>query len=155
MLEVKTPEALRTPLDVFRAPKRHEGAVSTGQADAGYRAFEVLYLACVGTPIVAGVGMVLNALANWPRYLTPSVAHILGARVSAFVVAAGLASIALGLFTAAFPKYGGAAVAAWLWLGILNLALAPAHPGIGLCLLAMSAGSIALAFLAQDYGRRG
>jgi len=153
-VDIPVEKALRTPVDVFRAPRRHEGAISNGPPDPPYRAFELLYLAYVVVPAIAGASKWVHALANWSRHLAPAVSHAVGTHSTLFLDAIGVAEVALAAFVLIQPRLGGYAVAAWLALGVLNFALTPGHFGLALCLAALALGAIAMSLLAKDYGRR-
>jgi hypothetical protein len=45
-----------------------------------YQAFQILHLAFVVAPAVAGIDKFLHILTNWDAYLAPLVPHTLGSR---------------------------------------------------------------------------
>lgn len=151
-MEVKTPaDLLRTPVDMFRRPKRHEGVVAPGRPDASYRAFELLYVCFIVTPFITGLGKLAGAIANWADFVHPSLAgpdQVLG-----FVKGLGVLELALALVVALHPRIGGFAVAAWLGAGIINLLAIPGHYGIALACFALGLCAIGMSFLAKDYQR--
>lgn len=146
--------AFRTPVDVFRIPKRHEGSVAAGPADGSYRAFELLYLVNVAVPVICGFAKWFQAMVTWPKYLAPGLAAAVAPHAMAFLNVIGLCEIVVGAVTLARPRWGGWAAAVWLWLGALNFIMSPGHGGLVLCLLALSAGAVCLSLLAKDYERR-
>lgn len=146
-------DVLRTPVDVFSTPKRHEGVVAEGRPDPSYRAFELLYAAMAATPFIAGLGKIAGAMVLWEGYVHPSLVRGLGENLTPFIRTLGVAEVALALGVALMPRWGGYAVAAWLGLGIANFLLTPGHFGIALACAALAAAAVALSWLAKDFGR--
>ena len=72
---------------------------------------------------------------------------------STFMLAVGVIEVIAGLLVAVAPRIGGWVVAAWLAGIILNLLLIPAYFDIALRDFGLALGAVALARLADDYGR--
>lgn len=143
---------MTTPAEIFRTTRRHEGKIAVGRADKSYRAFELLYASYILLPVVAGLGKMMGLFANWENYLAPIFG--LGAVAPTFIKGLGVFEIALGIFVAAVPRWGGRAAAAWLFLGAINLLLIPGNYGVALCLVTLSVGAMAMAFLAEEFVHR-
>jgi len=76
-------------------------------------------------PLVAGLDKFLNLLTDWPRYIAPSVAHMLPMSPQAFMYVVGVIEIVAGLLVLLTPwtKQFAYVVAAWLACIALNLIL--------------------------------
>lgn len=140
---------MTSPAQIFRTPRRHEGRIAAGGADKSYRAFELLYASFALLPVIAGLGKLMQLFANWESYLAPVFG--LGAAAPTFIKGLGVFEIALGVFVAVAPRWGGRAAAAWFCLGALNLLLIPGNFGVVLCLLTLAVGAWAMSFLAEEF----
>jgi hypothetical protein len=119
----------------------------------GHQAFQVLHLAFVVAPVVAGLDKFVMLLADWSRYLSPTFATLspLSAQGTMYVV--GAIEIAAGLVVALKPRIGAWIVAGWLAAIIFNLVLLGGYWDIALRDLGLMLGAIALARLAVDHER--
>src|SRR5687767_10878175 len=117
------------------------------------QAYQILHLAYTVAPIVAGADKFFHWLVNWDQYLAPTIARVLPVPGSTFMLAVGVIEVIAGLLVAVAPRIGGWVVAAWLAGIILNLLLIPAYFDIALRDFGLALGAVALARLADDYGR--
>ena len=79
-------------------------------------------------PIVAGIDKFTNLLVQWQVYLSPLAVKLLPISPGAFMRAAGVVEIAVGLaILAGFTRIGGYVAAAWLAGIVLNLVASGAH----------------------------
>jgi hypothetical protein len=115
------------------------------------QAYQILHLAFVVLPIIAGLDKFANLLTQWDRYLAPQATRILGEGTRPFMQAVGIVEIAAGLIVAIKPRIGAYIVTAWLWLIVINLALHGGFWDIAARDLFLSLGSLALARLAVVY----
>lgn len=137
------PQRVERP-EVAAAP----AAPSTATALPGRAAFQILRMAFVALPVLAGIDKVFAVLAPWHAYLAPDVPDLLGVSPRSVMLAVGVLEILLGLVVAIRPGLGGWLVAAWLWAIAVNLLAGPGHYDIVLRDLALSLGAVALARLA-------
>jgi len=116
-----------------------------------YQAYQILHVAFVLAPIVAGVDKFTHLLVNWDMYLSPVVARMLPVAPHTFMLAVGVVEIIAGLLVAVMPAVGGYIVALWLWGIIANLLLVPGYYDIALRDFGLSLGAIALARLSTEF----
>src|SRR3954454_3393237 len=90
-------------------------------SDPTYQAYEILHLAFVVAPIVAGLDKFFHLLVNWDQYLPPFVNAMVGGHGHELMLAAGAVEIVAGLGVAFKPKIFAYVVAAWLLLIVVNL----------------------------------
>lgn len=140
-----------TPINVVRAPRRHEGRISVGLPDPSYRAFELLYFSYIAAAGCAGLGKVFGLLASWAHFVPRAALDFAGSGVANYVRAAGLCELALAGLIAIRPRLGGWLAAGWLTLGILDLLAIPGHYALAGCLATMAVGAVALAYLAEEF----
>ena len=117
----------------------------------GWAAFQILRVAFVALPLLAGIDKFFAVLGPWREYLAPDVPDLLGVAPRSVMHAAGVLEIVLGLVVALRPRLGGWLVAAWLWVIVLNLLAGPGHYDIALRDIALSLGAVALARLAAQF----
>jgi hypothetical protein len=119
-----------------------------------YQAFQILHLAFVVAPILAGADKFFHVLVNWDQYLAPAIARMLPVPGHTFMLAAGVVEIAAGLLVAFMPAIGGLVVGVWLCGIIVNLLMIPAYFDIALRDLGLALGAFALARLAAEFDVR-
>lgn len=129
------------------------GAVPAGTSRQVSQAYSLLYLGFITAPLVAGVDKFFHYLVDWNIYVSPTLAGLVGGRVTALMNAVGLVEIAAGLLVAIKPRIGGLVVAFWLWGIIANLVLVPGYYDIALRDFGLSLGALALSRLAAEFGR--
>lgn len=123
-------------------------APGTATALPGRAAFQILRVAFVALPVLAGIDKFFAVLGPWRDYLAPDVPDLLGVSPRSVMHAVGMLEIVLGLVVALRPGLGGWLVATWLWAIVVNLLAGPGHYDIALRDLALSLGAVALARLA-------
>jgi hypothetical protein len=121
-------------------------------ADPARQAYQVLHFGFTVAPILFGLDKFLNLLVNWDKYLAPWIVRIVG-NGHAFMLAVGVIEIVAGLVVAFKPRWGGYLVALWLLGIILNLLSYPGFYDIALRDFGLLLAAVALARLAEQYGR--
>lgn len=98
-------------------------------------------------PIVAGADKFLHLLADWDKYLAPSLANLLPLSPQSFMYVVGNIEIAAGILVLVKPKIGSLVVALWL-LGIaLNLLMTGQYFDIAVRDTVMAIGAFCLFLL--------
>jgi len=120
-----------------------------------YQAYQILHLAFVVAPVVAGADKFLNFLVNWDQYVSPLVTRTLPMSAHTFMLGVGVIEIVAGLLVAFMPAIGGLVVAAWLCGIILNLLSIPGYYDVALRDLGLALGAVALSRLATEFDNRG
>ena len=120
-------------------------------SSASYQAYQILHVAFVVAPIIAGADKFFHALVNWDQYLSPIVPRLLHVAPHTFMLAVGAIEVIAGLLVAFSPAIGAAIVGLWLCGIIVNLLTIPAYFDIALRDLGLAMAAFALARLAQDY----
>jgi uncharacterized membrane protein YphA (DoxX/SURF4 family) len=111
--------------------------------------YRPLWLTYGLVPLLAGLDKFFNLLADWPKYLSPVVAHLLPVSAPAFMHVVGIIEIAAGLLVLTrWTRIGAWIVAAWLVLIAVNLVTLDLFD-IAVRDLAMAVGSYTLARLAE------
>jgi len=87
-------------------------AVGVRTQSPSYQAYQILHLAFVVAPVIAGADKFFHFLVNWDQYLSPLVTRILPVSGHTFMLGVGLIEIAAGLLVAFMPAFGGMVVAA-------------------------------------------
>src|SRR3954452_9233576 len=85
------------------------------KTSAAYQAYQILHLAFVVAPVVAGIDKFFHFLANWDAYLAPIVPRMLGIPAHTFMLGVGIVEMAAGVVVAFAPRIGGWVVGAWLF----------------------------------------
>jgi hypothetical protein len=118
-----------------------------------HQAYQILHVAFVVAPVVAGLDKFVMLLNDWSRYLSPTFAALspLSAHSTMYVV--GGIEIAAGLIVALKPRVGAWIVAGWLAAIIVNLVLLGAYWDVALRDLGLMLGAVALARLAVTHER--
>src|SRR4051812_35061627 len=116
-----------------------------------YQAYQILHLAFVVAPVVAGIDKFFHFLANWDVYLAPMVTNTLGLPAHTFMLGVGLIEVLAGVVVAFAPRIGGWVVGAWLCGIVLNLLLLGSYFDIALRDFGLALGAFALARLSVDY----
>jgi hypothetical protein len=116
-----------------------------------YQAYQILHVAFVVAPIVAGVDKFFHLLVNWDQYLPPVVNAMVGGHGHELMLAVGVVEIAAGLGVAFKPKIFAYVVAAWLLLIIGNLLLIPGYFDVALRDLGLALAALAFARLSHGF----
>jgi uncharacterized membrane protein YphA (DoxX/SURF4 family) len=121
--------------------------VSTPSAQA----YQILHLAYVVAPVIAGADKFFYWLVNWDQYLSPTIASLLPVSAQTFMMLVGVIEIAAGLLVAFAPRIGAYVVAMWLAGIILNLLIIPGYYDIALRDFGLALGALALGRLAEEH----
>jgi uncharacterized membrane protein YphA (DoxX/SURF4 family) len=99
-------------------------------------------------PFLAGLDKFFNLLTFWPKYVAPSIAHVLPMTPQSFMYVVGIIEIVAGLAVLLTPwtKTFAYVVAAWLAAIALNLIIGGVYD-IAVRDLALAVGAISLARL--------
>jgi hypothetical protein len=122
--------------------ERHEPA---------YQAYQLLHVAFVAAPVIAGLDKFAQLLTNWDQYLAPQMQSILGANTHTFMLVVGVVEVIAGLIVALKPKIGAYIVGAWLAAIIVNLLLTGKYYDIALRDFGLFLGAIALGRLSMTF----
>jgi len=120
-------------------------------SDVAYQAYQILHVAFIVAPILAGVDKFLHLLVDWDQYLAPTVAAFFPVSPHTFMLGVGLVEVIAGLVVAFKPRVGAYIVALWLWGIIGNLLLLPGYFDIALRDFGLSLGALALARLSVRF----
>lgn len=129
---------------------QRDDTVASGRSPA-YQAYQVLHVAFVVAPVIAGLDKFADLLTNWDKYLAPAVGDILPFRAHAFMMLVGIVEIAAGLVVAIKPRIGAYVVAAWLAAIILDLLMLGGYLDVALRDLGLCLGAVALARLSIEF----
>ena len=83
-------------------------SVAVRAQSPAYQAYQILHLAFVVAPVIAGADKFFHVLVNWDQYLAPAVARMLPVPAHTFMLAVGAIEIVAGLLVAFMPRW-----AAW------------------------------------------
>src|SRR5262245_6513203 len=119
-----------------------------------YQAYQLLYVAFIVAPLVAGADKFFHFLVNWDQYLSPIVTRTLPISAHTFMLGVGVVEIVAALLVALMPAVGGLVVAAWLCGIILNLLSIPGYFDVALRDLGLALGAVALSRLATEFDSR-
>jgi hypothetical protein len=120
-----------------------------------YQAYQILQMAFVVAPVIAGADKFFHFLVNWDQYLSPLIERMLPLSGHTFMLGVGLVEILAGLLVAFMPAMGGLVVGAWLCGIILNLLSIPGYYDVALRDLGLALGAFALSRLATEFDTRG
>jgi uncharacterized membrane protein YphA (DoxX/SURF4 family) len=116
-----------------------------------WQAYQILRIAFVVAPVVAGLDKFFHLLVNWDMYLAPVIANLSPIGGHGLMLLVGVIEIIAGIIVAVKPQIGAYIVALWLWGIIINLLLIPNFFDIALRDFGLSLGAIALARLSKEY----
>lgn len=122
-------------------------------ASPSYQAYQILRLAFVVAPIVAGLDKFFHLLVNWDQYLPPVVNNVLGGHGHQFMMVVGVIEIVAGIGVAFKPKIFAYVVTAWLLVIVVNLLMIPGYYDVALRDFGLALGALALARLSQEFDR--
>lgn len=120
-----------------------------------YQAYQILHLAFVAAPVIAGLDKFTKLLVNWDQYLAPAAQGILGGASHSFMYVVGVVEIVAGFIVALRPKVGAYVVAAWLLGIIVDLLLCGKYFDVALRDFGLLLCALALGRLSQVYGNDG
>src|SRR2546430_15848280 len=78
-----------------------------------YQAYQVLHLAFVVAPVIAGADKFFHFLVNWDQYLSPLVTRMLPMSGHTFMLGVGLIEIVAGVFGGLMSAVGRAGGGGW------------------------------------------
>ena len=116
-----------------------------------YQAYQLLHVAFIVAPILAGVDKFLDLMTNWDMYLAPWIAHLSPISPHMLMELIGIVEIVAGLIVAFRPRIGAYIVTVWLWLIIINLLSLPGYFDIVLRDFGLSLGALALGRLSTEF----
>jgi hypothetical protein len=119
-----------------------------------YQAYQILHIAFVIAPLIAGADKFFHVLVNWDQYLSPLITRLLPVSAHTFMLGVGLIEIVAALLVAVLPALGGLVVGAWLCGIILNLLSIPGYYDVALRDLGLALGAFALSRLATEFDPR-
>src|ERR1044071_4762040 len=105
---------------------------SFGVSRRDYQAYQILHLAFIVAPIVAGLDKFFHYLVNWDQYLPPVVNRLVAGHGHELMLGAGVIEIVAGVGVAIKPKVFAYVVSAWLILIVVNLLMIPGYFDIAL-----------------------
>ena len=118
-----------------------------------YQGYQILHIAFVVAPLLAGLDKFFHLLANWDQYVAPIMARMLPMSVHSFMLLVGVIEIIAGVIVAVRPRIGAYIVAAWLVIIIINLLLIPGYFDIALRDFGLLLGALALGRLSAEFDR--
>jgi hypothetical protein len=116
-----------------------------------YQAYQLLHVAFVVAPILAGLDKFFHLLTNWDMYLAPWIASLSPISGHNLMLIVGVIEIAAGIWVAFAPRSGAYVVTIWLWLIIINLLSYPGYFDIALRDFGLSLGALALGRLSEEF----
>ena len=118
-----------------------------------YQAYQILHLAFIVAPVVAGLDMFFHLLVNWDQYLPPLANTLVGGHGHELLLGVGVIEVVAGIGVAFKPKIFSYVVAAWLALIIVNLLMIPGYFDVALRDFGLLLGALALARLSHEFDR--
>jgi len=115
------------------------------------QAYQILHIAFIVAPLIAGLDKFFHLLVNWDMYLAPSIAKLSPMGGHGLMLVVGVIEIIAGLLVAFKPRIGAYVVMLWLWGIIVNLLLIPNFFDIALRDFGLSLGALALARLSREF----
>jgi hypothetical protein len=120
-------------------------------SSASYQAYQILHMAFIVAPVVAGLDKFFHLLVNWDQYLPTSVNNLVGGHGHELMLGVGVIEIVAGIGVAFKPKIFAYVVAAWLALIIVNLLMIPGYFDVALRDFGLLLGALALARLSHEF----
>ena len=123
------------------------------KATPAYQAYQILHIAFVVAPILAGLDKFFHLMVNWDMYLAPAIANLSPIGGHGLVLVVGAIEIVAGILVALRPRIFSYVVAVWLLLIIVNLLMLPGYFDIALRDFGLLLGALTLACLSQEFAR--
>jgi len=117
----------------------------------GYQAYQILHVAFVVAPVIAGLDKFFHLLVNWDMYLAPAIASLSPIGGHRLMLVIGVIEIVAGILVAIRPRIGAYIVSAWLLGIVINLLIVPGFFDIALRDFGLSLGALALGRLSQEF----
>lgn len=127
--------------------------VRASASSSSYQAYQILHLAFIVAPVVAGLDKFFHLLVNWDQYLPPLVNNLVGGHGHELMMGVGVIEVVAGIGVAFKPKFFAYVVAAWLALIIVNLLMIPGYFDVALRDFGLLLGALALARLSHEFDR--
>jgi hypothetical protein len=140
-------------IDNPRRISRTKSQTRTDVSGPAYQAYQILHVAFVVAPIVAGLDKFFNVLVNWEQYLPSFVNRMVGGHGHELMLVAGVIEIIAGLGVLFKPKFFAYVVSAWLLMIVVNLLMIPGYYDIALRDFGLALGALALARLSHKFDR--
>jgi hypothetical protein len=115
-----------------------------------YQAYQILHVAFVVAPVVAGLDKFFHLLVNWDMYLAPAIASMSPIGGHGLMLVIGVIEIVAGILVALKPQIGAYVVSAWLLAIVINLLIIPGFFDIALRDFGLSLSALALGRLAKE-----
>ena len=122
----------------------------TTAAPPARQAYQILHLAFILAPLLAGLDKFTHLLVNWNIYLAPWIARLSPISTNDLMMLVGAVEIIAALIVAVRPRIGAWIVFFWLWAIIINLVTYPGFYDIAFRDFGLSMGALALARLSRD-----
>jgi hypothetical protein len=130
---------------------RTGGHAVTGTATPARQAYQILHVAFVLAPVLAGLDKFFHLLVNWDMYLAPAIANLSPIGGHGLMLVVGVIEIIAGIIVALKPRIGAYIVFAWLVAIIINLLIIPGYFDIALRDFGLALGALALGRLSQEF----
>ena len=138
-------------ISVFAAEASPLSASNSQASSKSYQAYQILHLAFVVAPILAGLDKFFHLLVNWDQYLPSVVNRMVGGHGHELMLVAGVIEIVAGLGVFFKPKIFAYVVSLWLVVIIVNLLMIPGYFDVALRDLGLALGALALGRLSSQY----
>ena len=140
-------------IDNSRRISRTKTQAGQDVSGPAYQAYQILHVAFVVAPVVAGLDKFFNILVNWEQYIPSFVNRMVGGHGHELMLVAGVVEIIAGLGVLFKPKVFAYIVSAWLLMIVVNLLMIPSYYDIALRDFGLALGALALARLSQEFDR--
>jgi hypothetical protein len=131
---------------------RTQSQPASRASSPGYQAYQILHVAFVIAPVVAGLDKFFHLLVNWDMYLAPVISRLSPISGHNLMLVVGVVEVIAGILVAIKPRIGAYVVCAWLLGIVINLLLVPGFFDIDLRDFGLALGALALGRLSQEFG---
>ncbi len=128
-----------------------ERTAAPAKTSPAYQAYQILRIAFVVAPVVAGLDKFFHLLVNWDMYLAPAIANLSPVGGHGLMLVIGMIEIAAGVLVAIKPRIGAYVVSAWLLGIVINLLLIPGYFDVALRDFGLALGALALGRLSEEF----
>lgn len=132
-----------------------EGAFSQRQtaskSSPTCQAYQILHVAFVVAPIIAGLDKFFHLLVNWDIYLAPVILKFSPIGGYGLMLLIGVIEIVAGILVAIKPRIGAYVVSAWLLGIVINLLILPGFFDTALRDFGLSLSAFAPGRLSQEF----
>jgi hypothetical protein len=143
-------QTLPTSAEGAFADRTHGQSTSRASSPA-YQAYQILHVAFVIAPVVAGFDKFFHLLVNWDMYLAPVIARLSPIGAHKLMLVVGVVEIIAGILVAIKPRIGAYVVCAWLLGIVINLLMIPGFFDVALRDFGLALGALALGRLSQEF----